>query len=90
LGPSGTDREKHGVQEQGCEVDVVAIAAPERFEALAQRGADPRGGRLRQLPEPGLLAQRLDVAHRQAAEPFVSKLFPEARSCSGRSRCGRW
>jgi hypothetical protein len=38
------------------------------LEALAQLLADARGGRLRQLPEPGLLAQRLDVAHRQAPD----------------------
>src|SRR5215217_6625904 len=53
-----THREKHGVQEQGCEVDVVEVAAAELLEALAQLAADPRGGRLRELAEPGLLAQR--------------------------------
>jgi hypothetical protein len=49
-------------------VDVVEIAALEPLKALAQLLADPWRGRPRQLPEPGLLAQRLDIAHRQAAD----------------------
>jgi hypothetical protein len=47
-------------------MDVVEVAALESLKALAQLGAHPRGG-LRQLPQPGLLAQRLHIAHRQAA-----------------------
>ena len=47
-------------------MDVIEIAALERSEPVTQFAADPCGGRLRQLPEPGLLAQRLDIAHSQA------------------------
>jgi Transposase, Mutator family len=43
----------------------IEVAALELLEALAQLLAQQRGGRLRQLPEPRLLTQRLDVAHRQ-------------------------
>jgi hypothetical protein len=52
LGPVGADREKDRVQEQRRHLDVVEVAALERLKALAQLGADPLGGRLRQLPEP--------------------------------------
>ena len=48
--------------------DLVEIAATEPLEAFLELLADPRRGRLRQLPQPGLLAQRLDVTHRQAAD----------------------
>src|SRR3954465_1539675 len=56
LGPVAADRQKNGVDEQRCDVDVVEVAALERFEALAQLGADPGRGRLGELAEPGLLA----------------------------------
>jgi hypothetical protein len=51
----GADREKDRIEEQRGEVDVVEVAALESGEAVAQLGADPGRGRLRQLPEPGLL-----------------------------------
>jgi hypothetical protein len=66
LGPVGANREEHRIQKQGGELDVVEIAAPELLKALTQLAADARGGRLGQLAQPGLLTQRLDVAHRQA------------------------
>jgi hypothetical protein len=56
LGPVRADGEKDRVDEQRCEVDVVEVAALEGGEALAQLAADPSGGRLGQLPKPGLLA----------------------------------
>jgi hypothetical protein len=65
LGPVGPDREEDRVAEQRRQPDVVEVAAPQLLEALPELAADPRGGRLRQLPQPRLLAQRLDVAHRQ-------------------------
>ena len=61
------DRQVDRVEEQHDQVDVVERAATERLEPLVQLRADRRHGRLRGLPEPGLFAQRLDVAHRQAA-----------------------
>jgi hypothetical protein len=63
LGPSGRRRGRPR-REQGRQADVVEVAALECLEALAQLLTDPRRGRLRELPEPRLLAQRLDVAHR--------------------------
>jgi hypothetical protein len=75
LGPSGRTERKTAsrnsaasVEEQRRQLDVVEVAALKRLEALAQLLADARGGRLRQLPEPRLLAQRLDVAHRQTPD----------------------
>ncbi|HWF51842.1 MAG TPA: hypothetical protein VG294_14480, partial [Solirubrobacteraceae bacterium] len=62
------DREIDRIEEQHDQVDVVERAATERFEPLVQLRADRRHRRLRRLPEPGLFAQRLDVAHRQAAD----------------------
>jgi hypothetical protein len=67
LGPVRAYGEKDRVEKQRRQLDVVEVAAVELLEALPQLGADPLGGRLRQLPQPGLVAQRLDVAHRQAA-----------------------
>jgi hypothetical protein len=67
LGPVVADSEKGGVHEQRRQVEVVEVAAPERRKALAQLAADPGRSRLRQLAQPGLLAQRLDIAHREAA-----------------------
>ena len=63
-----TDREIDRVEEQHDQLDVVERAATERFEPLVQLRADPRDRRPGRLPEPGLLAQRLDVTHRQAAD----------------------
>src|SRR4051794_7539856 len=68
LGPSRRTGRKTASKNKGRQLDVVEIAAPELLEAVAQLLADPRGGRLRELPQPGLLAQRFDVAHRQAAD----------------------
>jgi hypothetical protein len=58
-------------------VDVVEVAAPEGLEALAQLAADPGGGRLGQLAEPGLLAQRLDIAHREPAHERADHHRPQ-------------
>jgi len=59
-------RDERRVEEQRHHVNVVEAAAVERLIAFAELLADARGGRPRQLAESGLLAQRLDVAHRQA------------------------
>jgi hypothetical protein len=67
LGPVRADREKDGVREQRRDLDAVEAAAPELLKAFPELAADARGGRLGELAEPGLLAQRLDVAHRQPA-----------------------
>ena len=61
------DREIDRVEEQHDQVDVVERAATERLEPLAQLRADPRHRRAGSLSEPGLLAQRLDITHRQPA-----------------------
>jgi hypothetical protein len=66
LGPARAHREERCVEEQRDEPDLVEIAALELLETVAQLGADPRRGGLRDAPETGLLAERLDVAHRQA------------------------
>src|ERR1700733_13005614 len=67
--PSGRwgGREIDRVEEQHDQVDVVERAPTERLEPLAQLRADPRYRRPGSLPEPGLIAQRLDIAHRQPA-----------------------
>jgi hypothetical protein len=77
LGPVGADREKDRVQEQRRDLEVVEVAALELLKALAQLGADPRGGRLGQLAEPGLLAQRLHVAHREPAHERADHHRPQ-------------
>jgi hypothetical protein len=46
LGPVGPDREEHRVAEQRRELKLVEVAALELRKALAQLGADARGGRL--------------------------------------------
>jgi hypothetical protein len=46
LGPVAADGEKGGVQEQRRQLDLVEVAALELRKALAQLGADARGGRL--------------------------------------------
>src|SRR4051795_5349574 len=61
LGPLGRTARKVASKKQRHDVDVVEVAALERLEALVQLAADPRGGRLRELAQPGLRAQRLDV-----------------------------
>jgi hypothetical protein len=58
-------------------VDVVQAAALERLEALFEFLADARGGRLRELAESGLLAQRLDVA------PITSAFSGSVRNSFG-------
>jgi len=50
-----------------------AVAALERREPLMQLGADPRDSRLRGLPEPDLLAQRLTVRLRPRPRPCGAK-----------------
>src|SRR5450755_372771 len=67
LRAAGADRQVDRVEEQHDQLDLVEVAATERFEPLVQLGADPGDGRLRGLLEPGLLAQRLDITHRQTA-----------------------
>ena len=67
LRAAGADRQVDRVEEQHDQVDVVERAARERLEALVQLRADRRHRRLRGFPEPGLVAQRLDIAHRQPA-----------------------
>ena len=52
----------------GDQPDLVEIAAAERLEAFLELLTHPGGRRLRELPEPYLLAQRLDIAHRQPAD----------------------
>ena len=77
LRPVGAHREEDGVEEERRETDLVEVAALEGLEALAKLLADPRGGRLRQLAEPGLLAERLDVAHREAADEGADHHRPQ-------------
>jgi hypothetical protein len=55
------------VEEQDNQVDVIERAATERLKPLVQLRADPGHRRARHLPKPGLLTQRLNIAHRQAA-----------------------
>jgi hypothetical protein len=61
------DRQIDRIEEQHDQVDVVQRAATERLKPLVQLGADPGDRRARRLSEPGLFAQRLDVAHRETA-----------------------
>src|SRR3954451_1858974 len=75
--PFGADGEEGGVQEQRRDANLVEVAPLERLEALAQLLADPRCGRLRELAQPGLLAQRLDVAHRQATHEGADHHRPQ-------------
>jgi len=67
LRPLRPDVEEDRIQEQRHEPHLVEVAALEGLEALAELGADPRRGRLRELAEPRLLAERLDVSHRESA-----------------------
>src|SRR6516164_130934 len=81
LRAAGADREVDRVEEQHHQVDVVERAATERLEPLVQLCADRRHRRLRRPPEPGLLAQRLDIADRQAAnEPADHQRLERVRS----------
>jgi hypothetical protein len=68
------------VEKQRHEVNVVEVAAFERLIALAQLLAHPRGGRLRQLPQPRLLAQRLDVAHPLTNAPTTNAFKGSVRT----------
>src|SRR5919206_2166024 len=77
LGPVGADGEEDRVEEERRQLDVVEVAAPKLLEALAQLLTDARRGRLRELPEPGPLAERLDVAHRQAADEGADHQRPQ-------------
>jgi hypothetical protein len=87
-GPVRAHRDEGGVEEQSDQPDLVQVAALERLKALLELLAHPRHGRLRQLPEPGLLAQVLDVAHRQAAHERadhqrLQRLGPQQLGCAG-------
>jgi len=77
LGPVRPDRQEDGVEEQRRHLDVVEVAALELLKALPELAAKPLGGRFRQLPEPCLLAQRLDVAHRQASDERADHHRPQ-------------
>jgi hypothetical protein len=77
LGPVRADRQEDRVEEQRRQLDVVEGAALELLEALPELGADPLGGRLGQLPQPRLLAQRLDVAHRQPPDERADHQRPQ-------------
>jgi hypothetical protein len=66
LGPFEADGQKDGVQEQRRQVNVVDVAALELLKALPELGADPLSDRLRQLPQAGLLAPRLDITRTNA------------------------
>jgi hypothetical protein len=56
LGSVGPHGDEGGIEEQGGQADVVEVTTLERFKALLELLAHPRGGRLRQLPQPRLLA----------------------------------
>ncbi len=66
LRPRWPRRQEDRIEEEADQADAGEVALAEGPEALLQLAAEPGGGRLRHLAEPGLLAQRLDVAHRQA------------------------
>jgi hypothetical protein len=61
---AGPDRQVDRIKKQNDRLDLVQVIATELCKALVQRLADHRHGRLRRPPEPSLLTQRLDVAHR--------------------------
>ena len=67
LGPARSHGQEGRVEEQRDEPDLVEIAALERRKAFAQLLAHPGRAGLGHAAQPGLLAERLDVAHRQAA-----------------------
>jgi hypothetical protein len=88
FGPLGRTEMKGRVEKQR------QAAALERREAVFELLADPRRGRLRQLAESGLLAQRLDVAHRQAAHERadhqrLQRLGPQQLRSPGRQLAGK-
>jgi hypothetical protein len=58
-------------------LDLVEAAPLERLKALSELLADTRRGRLRQLPEPRLLAQRLDIPHRQSSHERADHHRPQ-------------
>ena len=67
LGPVRPHREERRIKEQRDELYVVQVTTTELLKPLTQLRANPRRGRFRHAPQPGLLAQRLDVTHRQPA-----------------------
>jgi hypothetical protein len=73
----GLYRQEDRVHEQCGQVDVVEVAALEGLKALTELLTNPRGGRLRELPEACLIAQRLDVAHRQAPDERADHHRPQ-------------
>jgi hypothetical protein len=77
LGPFGRTARKTASRKQRRQLDLVEVAALDLLEALTQLAADPLGGRLRQLPQPRLLAERLDVAHRQPAHERADHHRPQ-------------
>jgi len=80
LRAAGADREIDRVEKQHDQVDVIQRAATERRKPLMQLRAHPGHARARHLPEPGLLTQRLDIAHRQAThEPTDDQRLERVR-----------
>jgi hypothetical protein len=68
LGTVVTDSDERRVEEQGGQPDLVEVTPAKSLKALFELLAHPRRGRLRQLAQPGFLAEVLDVAHRQAPD----------------------
>src|SRR5581483_11687153 len=67
LRPRGADGQEDRIEEEANESQLGEVAPAEDLEALLQLPAEPGRRRLRYLAEAGLLAERLDVAHREAA-----------------------
>jgi len=68
FGPSERTAMNVASRNRATQPELVEIAPAEALEAFLQLLADPRHRRLRQLPQPRLSAQRLDIAHRQAPD----------------------
>jgi hypothetical protein len=81
LGPVGADRQEDRVEEQRRQLDLVEVAALELLEALPELLTDALGGRPRELPQPSLVAERLDVAHRQPPDERADHHRPQ-RLCA--------
>src|ERR671915_1473818 len=77
LGPVRANRQEDRVQEQRRQLDLVKVAALELLEALPEHLADALSGRLRELPQPRLFAERLDVAHRQPPDERADHHRPQ-------------
>ncbi len=68
LRPAGTDGQEDGVEEEVDQAQAGEVALAEGLKALFELPAEPGGGRARHLSQACLLAERLDVAHREAAD----------------------